>query len=106
MKYFKIEEFTCDGAICYDKMNPKLLKMLDQAREISNTPYKLTYKPEIYSPYFKVLNKEVVDSLHSINIQVIPWTVNEVADMRELISIGVDGIITDYPNRIAEVDEE
>ena len=42
MKYFKIEEFTCDGAICYDKMNPKLLKMLDQAREISNTPYKLT----------------------------------------------------------------
>ena len=42
MKYFKIEEFTCDGIICYDKMNPKLLKMLDQAREISNTPYKLT----------------------------------------------------------------
>jgi uncharacterized protein YcbK (DUF882 family) len=42
MKYFKIEEFTCDGVICYDKMSPKLLQMLDQAREISNTPYKLT----------------------------------------------------------------
>jgi uncharacterized protein YcbK (DUF882 family) len=42
MKYFKIEEFTCDGAICYDKMSPKLLKMLDQAREKANTPFKIT----------------------------------------------------------------
>ena len=42
MKYFKIEEFNCDGAICYDKMSPKLLKMLDQAREKANTPFKIT----------------------------------------------------------------
>ena len=42
MKYFKIEEFTCDGVICYDKMSPKLLKMLDQAREKANTPFKIT----------------------------------------------------------------
>ena len=42
MKYFKIEEFTCDGEICYDKMSPKLLKMLDQAREKANTPFKIT----------------------------------------------------------------
>jgi len=31
---------------------------------------------------------------------VIPWTVNESADMRRLIGMGVDGIITDYPNRL------
>lgn len=67
---------------------------------------KLTFKPEIYSPYFKVLNQGVVDSLHDMNIQVIPWTVNEVQDMRDMIKMGVDGIITDYPNRIAEVDED
>jgi len=42
MKYFKIEEFTCDGVICYDKMSPKLLQMLDQAREKANTPFKIT----------------------------------------------------------------
>jgi uncharacterized protein YcbK (DUF882 family) len=42
MKYFKIEEFTCDGVICYDKMDSRLLKMLDQAREKANTPFKLT----------------------------------------------------------------
>ena len=55
------------------------------------------------SRYFKVLNKGVVDSLHAMDIQVIPWTVNEVQDMKDLIKMGVDGIITDYPNRIAEV---
>ena len=42
MKYFKIEEFHCDGVICYDKMDVDLLRMLDQARDYANTPFKLT----------------------------------------------------------------
>ena len=42
MKYFKIEEFHCDGVICYDKMDVDLLRMLDEAREYANTPFKLT----------------------------------------------------------------
>jgi glycerophosphoryl diester phosphodiesterase len=36
-------------------------------------------------------------------MQLIPWTVNDVMAMRQLIRLGVDGIITDYPNRIKEV---
>ncbi len=63
----------------------------------------LTFKPDIYSPYYKVLNKVVVDELHAQDIQVIPWTVNEVGDMKDLIKMGVDGIITDYPNRIDDI---
>ena len=63
---------------------------------------KINFKPEIYSPYFLFLNKEVVDMFHAKGIKVIPWTVNEVGDMKKLIEMGVDGIITDYPNRIAE----
>jgi len=42
MKYFKIEEFNCDGVICYDKMESNLLRMLDEARGYANTPFKLT----------------------------------------------------------------
>ena len=38
----------------------------------------------------------------SLGMRIIPWTVNEVVRMRELRELGVDGIITDYPNRIAE----
>ena len=63
---------------------------------------KINFTPEIYSPYFIFLNKEVIDMLHAKGIKVIPWTVNEVGDMKRLVEMGVDGIITDYPNRIAE----
>ena len=64
---------------------------------------KINFKPEIYSPYFLFLNKEVIDMFHAKGIKVIPWTVNEVGDMKKLIEMGVDGIITDYPNRISMI---
>jgi glycerophosphoryl diester phosphodiesterase len=59
----------------------------------------LTFKPDIYSAYFKLITKGVVKKCHKKGIKVIPWTVNEVADMKAMMDIGVDGIITDYPNR-------
>ena len=42
LKHFIKEEFTCDGKNCFDKMNPKLLKMLDDARIIADTPFTIT----------------------------------------------------------------
>ena len=39
----------------------------------------------------------------TLSIKVIPWTVNERADMERLIAQGVDGIITDYPDRLRAV---
>lgn len=61
---------------------------------------RLGFTPEIYSPYFELLNAEVVRWLHEQNMLVIPWTVNETTQMESLIEMGVDGIITDYPDRI------
>jgi glycerophosphoryl diester phosphodiesterase len=64
---------------------------------------KITFKPDIYSPYFKLLSKEVIELMHQKKIKVIPWTVNEKKDMKKMIEMGVDGIITDYPNYIEGV---
>ncbi len=61
---------------------------------------KLSFKPEIYSPYYKLVNEDMMRVMKERGIKVIPWTVNETAEMKELINLGVDGIITDYPNRI------
>ena len=36
---------------------------------------------------------------HSKDIKVIPWTVNDPEDMKRFIEMGIDGLITDYPNR-------
>jgi len=46
--------------------------------------------------------KELADA-HALGLKVLPWTVNERGDMRTLIDLGVDGIITDYPDRLREV---
>ncbi|MBN8682369.1 MAG: glycerophosphodiester phosphodiesterase [Chitinophagales bacterium] len=64
---------------------------------------KLSFTPAIYSPYYKLLDKKVVRKCHELGMKVVPWTVNEVPAMRRLIHLGVDGIITDYPNLIAQV---
>ncbi|OWP86038.1 glycerophosphodiester phosphodiesterase, partial [Flavobacterium covae] len=57
----------------------------------------------VYSPEFILLDKEKVDYLHTKNIKVIPWTVNKKEDMQTIMSYGVDGLITDYPNRYFEL---
>ena len=60
----------------------------------------LGFKPEIISPDYSLLNRNIIDSMHQQNIRVIPWTVDDIEAARKLYSWGVDGIITDYPDRI------
>ena len=54
----------------------------------------------ILSPRHTELTREDLAAFQGRGIKVIPWTVNELADMKRLISWGVDGIITDYPDRL------
>lgn len=54
----------------------------------------------VWSPNFGPLNEVAVKSAQVLGLKVIPWTVNEPADMQRLISWGVDGIISDYPDRL------
>jgi glycerophosphoryl diester phosphodiesterase len=70
------------------------------ARETLNT---LGFTPSIYSPDFLLLDQETVKIMKQKKIRVIPWTVNETEDMKRLKALGVDGFITDYPNRAAEL---
>jgi glycerophosphoryl diester phosphodiesterase len=58
----------------------------------------LGFTPEIYSPYFKLVDEKLVESCKQNGIKLIPWTVNEEEDMVALLELGVDGLITDYPD--------
>ncbi|MEM6697381.1 MAG: glycerophosphodiester phosphodiesterase family protein [Bacteroidota bacterium] len=62
----------------------------------------LGFTPQVYSPYHELLTESVVKGLQDQSMRVVPWTVNEVDRMKELIAMGVDGIITDYPDRIGK----
>jgi glycerophosphoryl diester phosphodiesterase len=58
----------------------------------------LGFKPEIYSCDYALLSAVIISELQAKNMKVIPWTVNDSLDMRQLIHWGVNGLITDYPN--------
>lgn len=55
---------------------------------------------------FNLATKKLVNNAHEHNLAVHYWTINDKEDMRYLISIGADGIMTDYPHRLAEVYSE
>lgn len=53
----------------------------------------------VWSPYHRNVTKEAVKAAHAEGLSVIVWTVNKVEDMKHMVDLGVDGIITDYPDR-------
>jgi glycerophosphoryl diester phosphodiesterase len=58
------------------------------------------YKFNIWSPNQRDVTAERVSKAHEEGLLVIPWTVNEIDDMQRLIDWGVDGLISDYPDRL------
>ncbi len=57
----------------------------------------------IWSPNFNALSEAAVKSAQELGVKVIPWTVNEPADIERVIGWGIDGIISDYPDRVRDV---
>lgn len=53
----------------------------------------------VWAPDHHDLTPDLVDEAHELGLRVMPWTVNDPADMRRLIAWGVDGIVTDRPDR-------
>jgi glycerophosphoryl diester phosphodiesterase len=56
-----------------------------------------------YRSGLHVLTPRFVDAAHSRNFQVHAWTINETEDMQHMLDLGVDGIITDYPDRLLDL---
>ena len=67
---------------------------------VHGTPQNGTVGDAGYQPY---VTRALVKRAHRAGIKVVPWTVDDPATMRKLIDDGVDGLITDYPDRLREV---
>jgi glycerophosphoryl diester phosphodiesterase len=75
-----------------------VLSYLVEKDNFKKNSEKLGFVPPIYSPYSILLTPAEVNEIHKKKVRVIPWTVNNVEEMKKLLSMGVDGLITDYPN--------
>jgi glycerophosphoryl diester phosphodiesterase len=57
----------------------------------------------LWSPFFREVTAKRVAEAKRLGLAVVPWTVNERADAERLLELGIDGIITDYPDRLRAV---
>lgn len=62
----------------------------------------LGFTPTCYSPEFVMVTSQLIKDCHTKKMKIVPWTINDKAKIEEFKRMGVDGIITDYPNLFNE----
>jgi glycerophosphoryl diester phosphodiesterase len=82
----------------YPAVKTALLLEFSMASNLQEKIKKLGFMPNIISPHYKAIYRGMVDDCHKQGMLVIPWTINDRRQMDELKALGVDGIITDYPD--------
>ncbi|MEZ4702164.1 MAG: glycerophosphodiester phosphodiesterase [Rhodothermales bacterium] len=75
-----------------------LLVSADEDRGFRGNIDALGFAPDIYSPQFTLVDEALVAEAHARQIAVIPWTINALEDMQRLKALGIDGLITDFPD--------
>jgi glycerophosphoryl diester phosphodiesterase len=98
---YNIQSFDSRTLIYIHKTNPEipLAYLVANLKSLKGNIKKLGFTPHTFSPYYALLNKKMIAQAHKMGMKVIPWTVNDADKMKELKDEGVDGVITDYPDR-------
>ncbi|GAA4429069.1 glycerophosphodiester phosphodiesterase family protein [Georgenia halophila] len=96
------------GGLDADDFGGDLVAMAEQLgveaiSPVHGFPQDGTVADDDYTPY---VTAKMVDDAHAAGIEVIPWTVDDPDTMRRLIETGIDGLITDRPDRLRDVMDE
>lgn len=104
LKNVIIQSFDKRALQAVKRLNPEIRISLLCEEDISldKSLAGLGFMPNIYSCEYKSVNKEMVSRAKELKIKLVPWTVNDSTEMKKLIDLGVDGIITDYPNLLCK----
>ena len=74
--------------------------VLYAARPIDPVSLAIAAGADALLPNWSLLTRDDVDAAHRAGLAIVPWTINEPAVMRRVLALGVDGITTDYPDRL------
>jgi len=77
--------------------------LVENLKGLDENLKELGFTPNIYSPYYKLVTPALVEATHKLGMKLVPWTVNDLKEMQRLKQLGVDGIISDYPNLFREL---
>ena len=82
----------------HNQANVKLVLLIENDDDFENNLLNLGFTPDVYSPKQQLVNAGLVKQCHDKNMLLIPWTVNDEQQMLLFKNMGVDGLITDYPD--------
>ncbi len=81
----------------------RLALLVENDLSLEENIERLGFVPDIYSPEYTLITPEMPKVCRQKGMQLIPWTVNDIDEMKTLKDMGVDGIISDYPNRFGDL---
>ena len=116
----QVDSLGLDGRCVIQSFDPAILEavhalneeiptalLVDNSDGLEMNLRRLSFTPTYYSPAFTLVDKSLVKELLDKEIQLLVWTVNDKSDMKRMIKLGVNGIISDHPERLIELlDEE
>lgn len=95
-----IQSFDVRSLQAYHKLEPEVRigLLVANTGTVDHNIRKLGFTPYMYNPALKLVKDHTIKQVHDHSSKIIPWTVNHQQDMQRLILLGVDGLITDYPD--------
>lgn len=86
-----------------DRIRTALLVSTLEEGSLADTLTALSFEPDVFSPNAQLVDEDLVGAVHDRGMTLVPWTINDPGEMKRLIGLGIDGLITDYPNRGRDV---
>ncbi len=113
-EYFKGEEWSTEKIVIssfnweeleiFRNLNATVpIAILTEDDPLDALPIAMRIKAEAINPYYKALNVSNVKKIKEAGFELYPWTVNSPEDIAAMLSLKVDGIITDFPERIPNI---
>ncbi|WP_234999652.1 glycerophosphodiester phosphodiesterase [Maribacter arcticus] len=98
---FIISSFNWDELKEMRKLNPDVaIAVLTEENPIDAIPMAKELQAVAINPYFKKLDLDVANQIHDAGFKIYTWTVNEPEDIDAMKKLAVDGIITNFPERV------
>jgi glycerophosphoryl diester phosphodiesterase len=96
-----VSSFNWDELKLFYQVNKEVpIAILTEDDPLDAIPIAMSLNAKAINPDHRALTKENVSKIQKEGLQVFPWTVNQPEEISALIELGVDGVITDYPERV------